>query len=90
MIERGAKHLLLLSRSGGSDKDARDFVNEFQDVSIAVPRCDVRDEHTLACVLEGNSTRMPPIQGCIQASMVLEVRNPSYSLQGEPKATDYL
>ena len=77
MIERRAKHLLLLSRSGGSNEDARELVEEFQDVSIAAPRCDVSDEHTLACTLEEYRTRMPPIQGCIQASMVLEVRNPS-------------
>ena len=77
MIERGAKHLLLLSRSGGKNEDARDFVNGFQDVSIAAPRCDVSDAHALARTLEEYTTRLPPIQGCIQASMVLGVRNPN-------------
>ena len=76
MIERGARHLLLLSRSGGSSEAAREFVKEFPDVNIAAPRCDVSDGHTLARTLEEYATRMPPIQGCIQASMVLEVCNP--------------
>ena len=76
MIEKGARHLLLLSRSGGNNEEAREFLNEFQHVSIAAPRCDVSDGHILARTLEEYITRMPPIQGCIQASMVLEVRNP--------------
>ncbi len=73
MIERGARHLLLLSRSGGGDEDAKEFVDEFHDVKIATPRCDVGDEQELVCILGEYATKMPPVQGCIQASMVLEV-----------------
>ena len=74
MIEWGAKYLLLLSRSGGSNEDARDFMNEFPNVSIASPRCNISDEQTLSCTLGEFATKMPAVQGCIQASMVLEVR----------------
>ena len=89
MVERGARHLLLLSRSGGSDGDARGFVDEFHDVKIATPRCDVGDEQALVCTLEEYATKMPPVQGCIQASMVLEVCIKPDSCHTEPRAADY-
>ena len=61
MTERGAKHLLLLSRSGESNEDARDFVNEFPNVSIASLRCDLSDEQTLSCTLGEYATKMPAV-----------------------------
>lgn len=89
MIERGARHLLLLSRSGGSDEEARGFVDEFHYVKIATPRCDVSDEQALGCILEECAAKMPPVQGCIQASMVLEVYKKPDSCHKEPRAADY-
>ena len=66
---------MLLSRSGGIGDDAKRLVAEFQDVNIAMPQCDVSDQQTLALTLKEYATKMPPVQGCIQASMVVDVCN---------------
>ncbi|KAI8630076.1 KR domain-containing protein [Xylariaceae sp. FL1651] len=61
--ERGARHLILLSRSGATTKSARLLVEDLsgRQVRVAAPRCDVVGTMLL-------------IKGCIQASMVLRDR----------------
>jgi hypothetical protein len=44
-----------------------------QGVQIATPICNVADELALSTALEQCAKTMPPIMGCIQASMVLKV-----------------
>ena len=75
MVSRGAKHLLLLSRSGTSRSEARQFVQELSDegVQIEAPACDITDSASLGSALKIARERMPPIKGCIQGSMVLKV-----------------
>ncbi len=63
-------------------------MDEFHDVKIATPRCDVSDEQALVCTLE-EYTKMPSFQGCVQASMVLEVCEKPDSCHKEPRAADY-
>ncbi|PQE28871.1 polyketide synthase protein [Rutstroemia sp. NJR-2017a BBW] len=73
MITRGAKNLVLLSRSGAKSGGAQEFLSELSTpgVNIAAPACDITSYSTLRDTLEHLSSKMPPIKGCIQASMVL-------------------
>ncbi|EDN95526.1 hypothetical protein SS1G_11404 [Sclerotinia sclerotiorum 1980 UF-70] len=73
MADRGAKHLILLGRSGATSQAALEFVAEMElkGIAIAAPPCDVTDEVALLAVLDMCSKTMPPIKGCIQGSMVL-------------------
>jgi NAD(P)-dependent dehydrogenase (short-subunit alcohol dehydrogenase family) len=75
MASRGARWLLLLSRSGATSHEAREFVKslEYQGVHVAAPRCDISDEEGLRKSLADCTERMPTIGGCIQATMVLDV-----------------
>lgn len=75
MAGRGARHLILLSRSEASSKEARELLDEMQKMGVAMVAapCDVSDESALASVLADSAQNLPPIKGCIQASMVLEV-----------------
>ena len=75
MVSRGAKHLLLLSRSGTSRSEARDFVQTLKDegVQIEAPACDITDAVSLEKALKLAQENMPSIKGCIQGSMVLKV-----------------
>lgn len=75
MASRGAKHLILLSRSTAYNEETRIFLQELKDrgVNVATPPCDVSDTRRLKEVLESCSGSMPPIKGCIQGSMVLQV-----------------
>ena len=77
MPEKGARHLILISRSGG-DEQAREALNKLQadGVNVEVCRCDVGDaremDQTLAPVLQ----RMPPVRGVVYGAMVLRVSFP--------------
>ena len=75
MVSRGARNLILLSRSGAKNNVAQALIKELevQGAKIMTPCCDVSDKHTLSRVLEDCSNWMPPIKGCIQGSMVLRV-----------------
>ncbi|KAI5928775.1 hypothetical protein F4810DRAFT_645308 [Camillea tinctor] len=73
---RGAKHLILLSRSGPTSEAAIKLVEELEarGVNVATPRCDVSDADSLKGAIDHVNKTMPPIKGCIQASMILKDR----------------
>ena len=77
MIAQGAKYLVLISRSGATTTEAKTFVDEIQasGVTVATPKCDISNESSVKSTLLQLAESMPPIRGCIQASMVLQVRN---------------
>ncbi|KAL8786450.1 MAG: hypothetical protein Q9213_002766 [Squamulea squamosa] len=83
MAQRGAKNLILLSRSGPKTRAAQKLLEELrgQGVRTETPACDVSSTETLSATLEKYTT-MPPIKGCLQATMVLQdaiFSNMSYS-----------
>lgn len=75
MASRNTKNLILLSRSGIKDEAGQLFMDELESkgVNVMVPTCDVSNMTLLASVLAECSKKMPPVKGCIQASMVLKV-----------------
>ncbi|KXG50430.1 Acyl transferase/acyl hydrolase/lysophospholipase [Penicillium griseofulvum] len=74
MVDRGAKHLIVPSRSGAVSKAAAQVVAQLtaQGVTIVAPECDVSSETSLSHVLGKCARTMPPIKGCINAAMVLQ------------------
>lgn len=74
-VNRGAKNLVLLSRSGPKSHDAQELIQELraQGAHIETPLCDVTDAQSLQNVLSRCAKTMPPIGGCIQSTMVLRV-----------------
>ncbi|KAL8393845.1 hypothetical protein RB595_003557 [Gaeumannomyces hyphopodioides] len=74
MAARGAKHIILLSRSGAAGAEARELVAELlqggceQAVAVA---CDVTDAAAVRRAVDECRPAMPPIRGCIQGAMVL-------------------
>lgn len=79
MASRGARNLILLSRSGARSKEAIALKKELeqQGVHVETPACDVVDATLLESVLEQCLQTMPPIKGCIQAAVVFKVRHDS-------------
>ncbi|KAH7398510.1 hypothetical protein BKA66DRAFT_605570 [Pyrenochaeta sp. MPI-SDFR-AT-0127] len=71
--ERGAKNLILLSRSGMRNEAAAKIVQELNEAGahVETPSCDIADANALQAVLDKYSKTMPPIGGCMQSSMVL-------------------
>lgn len=74
MVDRGAKNLILPSRSGAASKAAREVVEELtaRGVNIVTPKCDVASETDLAEVLDDCARTMLAVKGCINAAMVLQ------------------
>ncbi|KAK4161309.1 hypothetical protein QBC43DRAFT_97854 [Cladorrhinum sp. PSN259] len=72
---RGARHLILLSRSGLDTSAAQSLADELArlGVNIAAPSCDVSDADALRLALADctNNRGMPPVKGCVQCAMVL-------------------
>jgi len=87
MVSRGAKNLVLLSRSGPHSEAAKELLQELKEhtTRVETPSCDVADAVSLQTVLENLQHTMPPIKGCVQASMVLRVRF-SLRLFSRPKS----
>ncbi|GAB1316525.1 Lovastatin diketide synthase LovF [Madurella fahalii] len=75
MVSKGARHLVLLSRSGLQHDNAvaADFVRGLRDkgANVYCPPCNIADAASLRQTLEHCREHLPPIKGCIQAAMVL-------------------
>ncbi|KAI0891078.1 putative polyketide synthase [Annulohypoxylon nitens] len=71
MVSKGARNLVLLSRTGPKDDRSRSFVRNLErnGATIYTPKCDITDPESLGEVLNHCSRNMPPIKGCIQAAM---------------------
>lgn len=76
MVGRGARHLVLISRSGAKSDAAKALISELeaQGVSLSAPKVDLSDLHKVKDVLQSLASSMPPIKGCIQSATVLRVR----------------
>lgn len=76
MTTKGAKNFIVPSRSGAASGAAAELVAELteQGVTIVTPKCDVSSKESLKQVLEECGKTMPPVKGCINAAMVLNVR----------------
>ncbi|KAI1173240.1 hypothetical protein F4777DRAFT_458242 [Nemania sp. FL0916] len=75
MADRGAKHLVVLSRSGPVSAAAVELVSDLaaRGVKVFGPKCDASSATALAAVIkECGAQGMPPIKGCINAAMVLQ------------------
>lgn len=75
MIGKGAKNIVLLSRSGtlkGKAKDQIDALNN-NGANIVVRRCDVADKADVESLISTGLTDLPPVRGIIHGAMVLNV-----------------
>jgi shikimate 5-dehydrogenase len=75
LVSKGARHLVLLSRSGASSPAAVKFVDDMTNLGVHIyaPACDITDRSRLQSIINECKYTMPPIKGCIQSSMVIRV-----------------
>ncbi|KAI0889175.1 putative polyketide synthase [Annulohypoxylon maeteangense] len=71
MASKGAKNLVILSRSGAQADTAISLVDDLRSkgVNVCCSPCNIADASSLRAVLEHCKSNMPPIKGCIQAAM---------------------
>ena len=81
MAERGAKNILVLSRSGAKHSQTQVFIQEMEakGIRVVARKCDVAaKEEVAACVKEAASEDgLPPVRGVIHAAMAIKVCNES-------------
>lgn len=79
MAGRGAKNLIVCSRSANAQEKAGPFATEMEKLGCKIKAigCDISDESELAKALAMCTQEMPPIRGVIQGAMVLQVRKRS-------------
>jgi acyl transferase domain-containing protein/acyl carrier protein len=82
LAEKGASHLVLLSRSGKAPEADQASLEalQAQGVNVVTYACDVTDKAALTQVLAEVQATLPPLRGVIHAAMVLDdviVRNMS-------------
>lgn len=75
MVRHGARYLVLMSRSGPKTAKAKELLCQLrnQGIHVETPLCDISHESSVRDVIASCSERLPPIAGCIQATMVLTV-----------------
>ncbi|KAI1150680.1 polyketide synthase [Nemania diffusa] len=73
MVDLGVRNLIVTSRSGAVDKSAKTLVADLQreGVNVASPACDITDKIALENAISSCLADLPPVRGCIQASMIL-------------------
>ncbi len=76
MVERGARHLVLMGRRGIHSTEAHDALKAMREAGaeVVVAKADVASEEQLAAVLAGIEESMPPLRGVFHAAMVLNDR----------------
>ncbi|KFY24016.1 hypothetical protein V491_02322 [Pseudogymnoascus sp. VKM F-3775] len=74
MMEKGAKNLVLISRSVESHPNAADLLRSAttQRCNLQIRNCDISDEGDLVRLFNDCSKTLPRIQGVINAAMVLD------------------
>lgn len=73
MVDRGARNLLFLSRSGTAKESAARLIEDLrlQGVNADAYKCDICDEQAVKDSAIKCRASMPPVKGIIQAAMVL-------------------
>ncbi len=74
LVEKGARHLVMIGRRGAATEDAKEVLRGFaaRGVKVLANACDVTDRHALEKLFELIHSTMPPVAGVIHAAMVLD------------------
>jgi NAD(P)-dependent dehydrogenase (short-subunit alcohol dehydrogenase family)/acyl carrier protein len=74
LADRGARHLVLISRRGPTIDEAKTVLArlERRGVRVLARACDVTDRSALATLLEDAARDLPPLRGVVHAAMVID------------------
>jgi NADPH:quinone reductase-like Zn-dependent oxidoreductase/surfactin synthase thioesterase subunit/NADP-dependent 3-hydroxy acid dehydrogenase YdfG/acyl carrier protein len=74
MVERGARHLILLSRSGSKSIVDGAAINAMKDcgAEVVMARADVGDRDAVDRLMQQLNTKMPPLAGVIHGAAVMD------------------
>src|SRR5208282_3119835 len=71
---RGARHLMLVGRSGASSDEAQAAIASLETagVRVKVRKCDVTRRRDMSVVFAEIDETMPPLRGVVHAAMVID------------------
>lgn len=74
LVECGARHLVLASRSGAASSEAQHALAAFkaQGVDVLAQACDVTDQEALQALLKKAAAELPVIKGIVHAAVVID------------------
>ncbi len=74
LVEKGARQLILLSRSGPASEEAQAAMAAFeqQGVTVIAAACDITDRAALASLLERAKGELAPLRGIVHAATVID------------------
>ncbi|MCS2609163.1 type I polyketide synthase [Halomonas dongshanensis] len=74
LVDKGARALILLSRSGPQSDEAKAAIADFEarGVTVVAAACDITDRDALANVLGHASQELPPLKGIVHAATVID------------------
>lgn len=74
LVERGARHLVLLGRSGATSEAARSGVERLRarGAQVVVEACDLADRDAVQKVIRRIGEDLPPLRGVLHTAMVLD------------------
>lgn len=74
LIDKGARHLLLLSRRGANSEEASSFLQQSAAAGIHVQAiaCDITDAGALEQIIAACGKEYPPLKGIIHAAAVIQ------------------
>ena len=75
MVSKGAKNIVLVSRSGSATGKVKELVDELalSGVNIVVRQCDVVNINSVENLIANELVGMPEIRGVVHGAMVLHV-----------------
>ncbi|CUI66711.1 type I polyketide synthase [Achromobacter kerstersii] len=74
LVDKGARNLILISRSGPASEAAQSALSAFasQGVRVHAAACDVTDRDALARLLDDTAATLPPLKGVVHAAVVID------------------
>nr|WP_298248446.1 type I polyketide synthase [uncultured Halomonas sp.] len=74
LAEHGARHLILVGRSGAASDEARAGVAELEalGVEVVAAACDITDRQALKTLLDECRAVLPPLRGVVHAATVID------------------
>jgi NAD(P)-dependent dehydrogenase (short-subunit alcohol dehydrogenase family) len=75
MVSKGAKNIVLVSRSGSATGKVKDLIDELAlgGANIVVRQCDVVNSNSVENLIANELVGMPEIRGVVHGAMVLHV-----------------
>lgn len=77
LVKNGARHIAMMSRSGDSRPESKDFMREMEGLGVIVRAfaCDIAVREQVEKVVRVCEKEMPKIKGVINSAMALKVRS---------------